>query len=228
MDIEDSNTFNEPADDGFVIDPVEISLPSFGLVPKRSVQKRETPKRNRKKDTENREIVRVFTQRLCKTLEDTKDKYITAKVQKLSMKIWDIISIEKEKFAPFRIIKLNMPSNCDHLLESLYRSLTENVNFYSINCAPNIISINQPAPNVGDLIETSVRELERVEKDLRKTGVNINSTEHVFVFLFSAHFNQYIDFLDDFMKHLSEEVIGDATNIKIFMVFPSFPTLTKA
>lgn len=228
MEIEDSATF-DLLDDGFVIDPVEIILPSTaGTTPLKKHARSASKSKRKPSISSHDDKLRDFSIRLNEILQETKNKVLNEKLFKLSTKIWKHVIEEKDKINPFTILKIGMPSNYETLLQSLYSSFDNHQPSVSFGASLTTISINQLNPNIRDLINISIVELEESQEEFREAQKsNKDNKQHIIMLFFTGHFGLYQEFLDDYMKYLTEEFLKEQTDVKIFMVFPSLTADSK-
>ena len=224
MEIEDSNTINEINDDDFVIDPVEIILPPSLNEP--------TPKKSKKSVKKKQSHAYEFDERLINIsskllalIENTKNGIISKKTDKIAGKVWSYIYHEREKITPFSVIKIDMPSNFESLLNNLYSILESNKPEDDSEATIKLLDVDLVAPNLNDLIDVTSDELENFQEDEKRNAMP--SQNKLVVILFRTHYSMYEAFLDDYMKYLSEEYLNQMKDTKFFLIFPSLTIETN-
>ena len=229
MDIEDTDTLNEFSHNEFILDPIEITLPSIDQNNEKSITDRKRRTNNLKCRDSVEEIgeIKSIAHIMSQAIETSKNRYIQSKVQKITKMIWSIINLKKNILTPLVIIKVRMPTQYSYLLQFLYESINENQASFDIYEHSTIIPIDQTITSIEELIEVTAQYSRKIQEISKKAESNEDSKDHCLVFLFAPSFNQCIEFLDDYMKYLMEEMFNKYTNIKAVMVFPSFPALSK-
>jgi len=224
MEIEDSNNINDLADEGFVLDPVEIILPSSISEPtpkksKKSVQKKQ------KQTYGLYDRLKDISYKLSEMIEATKSHIIDRKTEKVGSKVWSYIIHERESITPFTIIKVDMPSNFDNLLSNLYSTMDRNKPRNDSELFITTLNIDLVIPNLKDLIDCTSEELEKLQEDQGKN--EIFSQNYAIVLFFRSHYTIYESLLDDYLKYLSEEFLSQMKNTKFFLIFPSLTLETN-
>ena len=218
MEIEDSNTLNEVAEEEFLVDPVDIILPTPSIF-KPLVNKQKTSVRKKSNnDQQSKERIKKIASTIFGRIDFIKNKILVSKIKKTSSRIWRHV-FEDDNLDPFTVIKIRMPSYHDYILRNLYETIQGDQPPDRRNILTSVLHIDQNEPNLEGLINFTVQELENDQtvNNFKSTA----ETQHIVVILFTAQYSSYERILDGYMKFLSEEFISVNPNSQFFMIFPS-------